>query len=76
MQVYKLGRILYSPLHCCQVCGFISGMLAEDGNTLDVLVSIEQSTFTACVMKIRPGGVLIMEDDKGLEHKLSGVPDV
>ena len=48
--------------------------LAEDGDPLDVVVIIEGPTFTGCLIEVRPLGVLVMRDDKGLDHKILAVP--
>ena len=74
LHVFILDRPLYSPVHYPGAYGFIPGTLAEDGDPLDVLVIVEHPTFTGCVMQVRPIGVLIMEDDNGLDHKLLAVP--
>ncbi|NRA40125.1 MAG: inorganic diphosphatase [Planctomycetes bacterium] len=74
LHVFKLDRTLYSPVHYPGAYGFIPSTLAEDGDPLDVLVIIEHPTFTGCLMEVRPVGVLIMEDDQGLDHKVLGVP--
>ena len=74
MNVFKLDRTLYSPVHYPGAYGFVPQTLAEDGDPLDVLVIIDGPTFTGCVMEVRPLGVLIMRDDKGLDHKILAVP--
>ncbi len=72
--VFFLDRTLYSPVHYPGAYGFIPQTHAEDGDPLDVVVVVEEATFTGCLIEVRPVGVLIMEDDKGLDHKILAVP--
>lgn len=74
MNVFRLDRVLYSPVHYPGAYGFIPQTHAEDGDPLDVLVIVEHPTFTSCLIEVRPLGVLIMRDDKGLDHKILAVP--
>lgn len=74
LNIFRLDRTLYSPVHYPGDYGFIPQTHAEDGDPLDVVVIIEQTTFTGCVMEVRPLGVLVMRDDKGLDHKILAVP--
>jgi len=74
LNVFKLDRTLYSPVHYPGAYGFIPRTLAEDGDPLDVVVIIDGPTFTGCLIEVRPLGVLVMRDDMGLDHKILGVP--
>ena len=71
--VFRLDRVLYSPLYYPCEYGFIPGTLFEDGDPLDILVLTAQPTFTGCVLWARPVGVLKMSDDKGEDDKILGV---
>lgn len=71
--VFRLDRVLYSPLYYPCEYGFIPGTLFEDGDPLDILVLTAQPTFTGCVLSARPVGVLKMSDDKGEDDKILGV---
>jgi len=73
MGVFRLDRVLYSPLYYPCEYGFIPGTLFEDGDPLDILVLSAQPTFTGCVLWARPVGVLKMSDDKGEDDKILGV---
>lgn len=73
--VFRLDRILYSSVHYPTDYGFIPGTLAEDGDPLDVMVLLEESTFPGCRIRVRPVGVLIMTDEKGTDAKILAVPD-
>ena len=74
LNVFKLDRTLYSPVHYPGAYGFIPQTLAEDGDPLDVVVIIDGPTFTGCLIEVRPLGVLVMRDDMGLDHKILAVP--
>jgi len=70
---YVLDRVLYSSVHYPCDYGFIEGSLADDGDPLDVLVIISEPTFSGCVVRARPVGVLDMKDDKGHDYKILAV---
>ncbi len=74
LNVFRLDRTLYSPVHYPGAYGFIPQTHAEDGDPLDVVVIVEHETFTGCLIEVRPLGVLIMRDDMGLDHKILAVP--
>ena len=69
-----LDRVLYSSVHYPADYGFIPGTRAADGDPLDALVIVQEPTFPGCHMKIRPIGVLLMRDEKGIDEKILGVP--
>lgn len=71
---FRLDRVLYSSVHYPTDYGFIPNTLAEDGDHLDVLVMVEEPTFTGCHVLVRPVGVLAMIDEKGTDHKILAVP--
>ena len=71
--VFRLDRVLYSPLYYPCEYGFVANTLFEDGDPLDILVLSTQPTFTGCVVVARPVGVLKMGDDKGQDDKILGV---
>lgn len=74
MGVFRLDRVLYSPMHYPAEYGYIASSLAEDGDPLDILVLTTFPTFPGCVIRTRVIGVLLMSDDKGKDEKLLGVP--
>ncbi|MCL6625648.1 inorganic diphosphatase [Alicyclobacillus shizuokensis] len=71
--VFRLDRVLYSPMHYPADYGYIQNTLAEDGDPLDALVLVSNPTFPGCVIETRVVGVLLMADDKGPDEKLIGV---
>ena len=74
LNVFKLDRTLFSPVHYPGAYGFIPGTHAEDGDPLDVLVLLDGYCFTGAVLEVRPLGVLGMSDEKGPDHKILAVP--
>lgn len=72
--VFRLDRALYSPMHYPGDYGFIPGTLAEDGDPLDVLVMVDEPSFTGCLMEVRPVGLLNMIDEKQPDQKILAVP--
>ncbi len=73
---FRLDRVLYSSVHYPSDYGFIPGTLAEDGDPLDILVLVEEPSFTGCLIEARPIGMLEMADDKGRDLKVLAVPAV
>ncbi len=69
-----LDRVLFSSVHYPGDYGFIPGTQCADGDPLDVLILVEEPTFPGCRVRIRPIGVLFMQDEKGEDEKLLGVP--
>src|SRR6201998_674170 len=67
LNVFRLDRNLYSPVHYPGDYGFIPSTLSEDGDPLDVLVLVDAPSFVGCVTQVRPIGLLEMLDQ--------GVPD-
>jgi len=48
--VFRLDRVLYSPMHYPGDYGFIPGTYAEDDDPLDVLVLMNRATFPGAVL--------------------------
>ncbi|MGK7313304.1 MAG: inorganic diphosphatase [Candidatus Longimicrobiales bacterium M2_2A_002] len=72
--VLKFDRLLYSAVHYPGDYGFVPRTLAEDGDALDVLVLITESTVPGCLIEVRPLGMFLMKDEKGMDHKILAVP--
>jgi inorganic pyrophosphatase len=73
--LFRLDRALYSPLHYPGDYGFIPGTLAEDRDPLDVLVLVDEPSFTGCLLSCRPVGVLDMVDNDEPDQKILAVPN-
>ena len=72
--VFRLDRVLYSPMHYPGEYGFIPSTYAEDDDPLDILVLMNRPTFTGSVVRARPLGFLEMSDEKGRDQKILAVP--
>ena len=53
---------------------FIPHTLSGDGDPVDVLVLSNYPVIPGAVMKCRPVGVLMMEDESGVDEKIIAVP--
>jgi len=69
-----VDRFLYTPMRYPGNYGFIPHTLCGDGDPLDVLVLNSRPLVPGCVVRARPVGVLIMEDDGGQDEKILAVP--
>lgn len=74
--IIRLDRVLYSAVHYPADYGFLPESLSTDGDPLDVLVLVYNSTFPGCHVRVRPIGMLKMKDDKGYDEKILAVPTV
>lgn len=54
--------------------GFIPHSLSGDGDPADVLVMSQYPVIAGAVITVRPVGVLLMEDESGIDEKILAVP--
>jgi len=54
--------------------GFIPHSLSEDGDPLDVLFHCPFPLLPNSIVNARPIGVLLMEDEKGMDEKIFAIP--
>lgn len=73
LNVFRLDRTLYSPVHYPGDYGFIPSTLASDGDPLDVLVLVDNASFPGCLMEVQPIGVLEMLDQGVRDEKVLAV---
>ena len=69
-----VDRVLYSAMFYPANYGFVPNTLADDGDPIDILVLNEYPVQAGAVIKCRLIGVLIMEDEAGMDEKLLAVP--
>jgi len=69
-----VDRILYSAMFYPFNYGFIPETLEEDGDPLDVLVITYEPLFPGVVIRVKPVGVLVTEDEEGIDRKIIAVP--
>jgi inorganic pyrophosphatase len=72
--LFKLDRYLYSSSHYPGDYGFIPQTLAEDGDALDILIMVNEPTFTGCLIHARVIGLFRMIDRGHADYKVLGVP--
>jgi len=75
LQVFRLDRALYSPMHYPGDYGFIPGTLGGDRDPLDVLALVEEPSFPGCMIEVRPLGILNMVDNQKADQKILAVPN-
>jgi inorganic pyrophosphatase len=71
----KLDRYLYSSSHYPGDYGFIPHTLAEDGDALDILVMVNEPTFSGCLIEARVVGLFRMVDRGSNDYKVLAVPN-
>ena len=69
-----VDRYLYTSMRYPCNYGFIPHTLSDDGDPTDVLVVGQRALFPGSVVRARPVGVLLMEDEAGLDEKIVAVP--
>lgn len=71
----RLDRVLYSAVHYPGDYGFIPQTLAEDGDPLDILVMVNEPTFSGCLIEARIVGIFKMRDKGANDYKVLAVPN-
>ena len=69
-----VDRVLYGAMFYPANYGFVPNTLADDGDPADVLVLNEYPLVAGSVIPCRLIGVLMMEDESGIDEKLLAVP--
>lgn len=70
----KLDRTLYGPMHFPFEYGFVMETKGEDGDSLDCVLISSFPTFPGCVVEAEVFGLLEMEDEAGIDHKILAKP--
>lgn len=69
-----VDRFLYTPMRYPCNYGFVPHTLSLDGDPIDVMCIGQRALVPGCVLRARPVGVLMMEDDGGEDEKILAVP--
>lgn len=69
-----VDRFLYTPMRYPGNYGFIPHTLSGDGDPADVLVVNTRALLPGAVISVRVVGVLLMEDEAGVDEKIIAVP--
>lgn len=69
-----LDRVMHSSMVYPANYGFVNQTLSQDGDAADILILTPYPMVEGCVVECRLVGVLIMEDESGLDEKLLALP--
>ncbi len=69
-----VDRFLYTSMRYPCNYGFLPHTLSEDGDPTDILVVGQRALVPGCVIRARPVGVMLMEDEAGMDEKIVAVP--
>ena len=69
-----VDRFLYTSMRYPCNYGFMPHTLSNDGDPTDVLVVGQRALMPGAVVRARPVGVLMMEDEAGIDEKIVAVP--
>ncbi|NPA69983.1 MAG: inorganic diphosphatase [Crenarchaeota archaeon] len=69
-----VDRVLYTAMFYPFNYGTVPQTLMPDGDPADVLVISNYSLMPGSVIRVRPIGVLEMEDEEGVDNKIIAVP--
>ena len=69
-----VDRFLYTSMRYPGNYGFIPHTLSGDGDPLDVLIANQRAIVPGAIIAVRPIGVLLMQDEAGIDEKVIAVP--
>jgi len=69
-----LDRVMHSAMFYPANYGFVNKTLSQDGDPADILILTPYPMREGSVVNCRLVGVLIMEDESGIDEKLLAVP--
>ena len=69
-----VDRYLYTTMFYPCNYGFVPQTLADDGDPIDVMVVGRMPVIPGAILRARPIGVLMMEDEAGGDEKILAVP--
>lgn len=69
-----VDRVMFSAVYYPANYGFVPNTLADDGDPADILVLGEYPIQAGAVINCRLIGMLVMEDESGMDEKLIAVP--
>lgn len=70
-----VDRFLYTPMRYPGNYGFVPHTLCGDGDPLDAIIMSSRPIVPGAVVRCRPVGVLMMEDDGGMDEKIICLPE-
>ncbi len=69
-----LDRVMHSAMFYPANYGFVNNTLSQDGDPADILILTEYPMQAGIVLDCRLVGVLLMENESGVDEKLLAVP--
>lgn len=69
-----VDRIMHTSMRYPCNYGFIPHTLSDDGDPADVLIVARSQFIPGSIVRARPIGVLMMEDEAGMDEKILAVP--
>ena len=69
-----VDRFLHTAMYYPGNYGFIPQTMAPDGDPCDVIIPGQTPVVPGAVIRCRPIGALLMEDEAGLDEKILAVP--
>jgi inorganic pyrophosphatase len=69
-----VNRFLHTAMYYPANYGFIPNTLSEDGDPCDALALSQVPVVPGAVIRCRPIGALLMEDEHGVDEKILAVP--
>lgn len=70
----KVDRFLQTSMAYPCNYGYVPATLCDDGDPVDVLVISPYDIIPGAIISARPVGMLVMEDEAGLDNKILAVP--
>src|SRR6202522_2421332 len=70
----KFDRLLISAATYPTDYGYLRETMGQDGDPLDALVCLSEPTFPGCLIPVKPVGMFMMRDEKGIDDKMICVP--
>ena len=69
-----VNRFLHTAMYYPANYGFIPNTLSEDGDPVDCMAASQVQVASGAVIRCRPIGALLMEDESGIDEKIIAVP--
>lgn len=69
-----VDRFLHTAMYYPCNYGFVPHTLADDGDPVDVLIAGQTPVIPGSVVRARPIGALLLEDEAGMDEKILAVP--
>lgn len=73
-EAFVLDRVLHSSVVFPVEYGFIPQTWFHDNDPLDIMILSYEPLEVACIVKVRPIGMLVLEDEEGEDPKILSVP--